>query len=168
MNHFASISFLLYIISFININIPAQQNSYTFNDSIDFELIIPTFLGNYQRNFYGDSAPEKLNIHWKLNLGQGRTIISRKAGEKVWAGAGWTGQPLLVREGDSLYLVQGAYDHNLKKINANSGQIVWQYKYDDVIKGTGTIWYNKSAELPENSLVILQGSRLGIGNYLDA
>src|SRR3989304_425151 len=117
MNHFASISFLLYIISFININIPAQQNSYTFNDSIDFELIIPTFLGNYQRNFYGDTAPEKLNIHWKLNLGQGRTIISRKAGEKVWAGAGWTGQPLLVREGGSLYLVQGAYHHHLKKIN---------------------------------------------------
>ncbi|MBN2520332.1 MAG: hypothetical protein JXB17_07510, partial [Bacteroidales bacterium] len=136
--------------------------------SDDIEILIPTFLGNYQRNFYGDSTPEKLNIHWKLYLGQGKTVISRKIGEKIWAGAGWTGQPLLVKESSRLYLIQGAYDHNLKKIDAENGSIVWQYRFDDVIKGTGTIWHNFNADNYNNSVVILQGSRLGNGNYLDS
>ena len=62
------------------------------------------------------------------------------------SGAGWTGQPLLYKEDDSLYLIQGAYDHHLKKINARNGELIWQYKFDDVVKGTGTIWHNKKAK----------------------
>ena len=130
--------------------------------------IIQTFLGNWERNYYGENAPDKLNVIWKLYLGKGETVISRKAGSKIWAGAGWTGQPLLVNENGNLYLIQGAYDHNLKKINAETGELVWQYKFDDVIKGTGTIWVNKNSDKPENELVILQGSRLGVGNFLDS
>ena len=80
------------------------------------ELINPTFLGNEQRNYYGDNAPDSLNIIWKHYLGKGKTTISRNLGERLWAGAGWTGQPLLYKEDDSLYLIQGAYDHHLKKI----------------------------------------------------
>lgn len=133
----------------------------------DYELIIPTFLGNWQRNYYGNLAPDTLVEHWKLYLGKGKTIISRKLGEREWAGAGWTGQPLLIREDTSLMIVQGAYDHNLKKINASNGKIVWQYEFDDVVKGTGTIWEDPSYSSGMNKLVILQGSRLGYGNYLD-
>lgn len=129
--------------------------------------IIPTFLGNWERNYYGENAPDTLSIVWKHYLGKGETVISRRIGTKLWAGAGWTGQPLLVKEKGSLYLIQGAYDHNLKKINAESGELIWQYQFDDVIKGTGTIWVNNSADEPENRIVILQGSRLGVGNYLD-
>ncbi|MBN2349681.1 MAG: hypothetical protein JXJ22_12615 [Bacteroidales bacterium] len=129
--------------------------------------VIPTFLGNEQRNYYGNEAPSELNIIWKLYLGKGETIISRKLGSRIWAGAGWTGQPLLVEEDTALFIIQGAYDHNLKKINAQNGKLVWQYKYDDVIKGTGTLWDNIYSGDLKNRLVILQGSRLGVGNYLD-
>lgn len=129
--------------------------------------IIQTFLGNWQRNYYGENAPDTLGLVWKHYLGKGETVISRRIGTKLWAGAGWTGQPLLVKEKDSLYLIQGAYDHHLKKINAETGELIWQYQFDDVIKGTGTIWVNHHADEPKNRIVILQGSRLGVGNYLD-
>jgi outer membrane protein assembly factor BamB len=130
--------------------------------------IIKTFLGNWERNYYGENAPNTINVVWKLYLGKGETVISRKSGSRIWAGAGWTGQPLLVSEKGTLYLIQGAYDHNLKKIDAETGKVIWQYEFDDVIKGTGTIWVNKNADKPENSLVIMQGSRLGVGNFLDS
>ena len=102
-------------------------------------MLIPTFLGNEQRNYYGNEAPSRLDVIWKLYLGEGETVISRKAGSKKWKGAGWTGQPLLVSEDSLLFLIQGAYDHNLKKINAATGEIVWEYKFDDVVKGTETM-----------------------------
>lgn len=136
-------------------------------DSTTLKVIIPTFLGNEKRNYYGDLAPSNLKLNWKLYLGKGKTVISRKLGSRIWSGAGWTGQPLLVQEDTSLYIIQGAYDHHLKKINAANGKIVWQYPFDDVVKGTGTIWNNIKSKNSDNRLVILQGSRLGVGNYLD-
>ncbi len=132
-----------------------------------YKLINQTFLGNFERNYYGNEAPDTLNVLWKLYLGKGKTTISRNLGEREWAGAGWTGQPLLVEEDTNLYIIQGAYDHNLKKIDASNGKILWQYKYNDVIKGTGTIWEDPLNNDPDNKLVILQGSRLGYGKYLD-
>jgi outer membrane protein assembly factor BamB len=132
-----------------------------------FKLINPTFLGNFERNYYGNEAPDTLAVKWKIYLGKGKTTISRKRGDVEWAGAGWTGQPLLVKEDTTLFIIQGAYDHNLKKFNAQNGNIVWQYKFDDVVKGTGTIWVSPDSSETENKLVILQGSRLGYGKYLD-
>ncbi len=148
-------------------SVEAFQDSSFVADTLTYP-IIQTFLGNWQRNFYGKNAPDKLDLVWKHYLGKGETVISRKVGSKIWAGAGWTGQPLLVKEKGNLYLIQGAYDHHLKKINAETGELIWQYEFDDVIKGTGTIWVNNNPDKPENSLVILQGSRLGVGNYLDS
>ncbi len=132
------------------------------------EVIIGSFLGNEQRNYYGSEPPENLKVNWKFYLGKGKTVISRSKGEREWAGAGWTGQPLLVREHLEYYLIQGAYDHHLRKIRARDGKEVWKYAFDDVIKGTGTLWHQPEYAEPENSLVILQGSRLGVGNYLDS
>ncbi|XOV68134.1 MAG: PQQ-binding-like beta-propeller repeat protein [Fluviicola sp.] len=130
------------------------------------EIINGTFLGNDQRNYYGDSIGNELTELWKLHLGTGTTVLADGAVE--WSGAGWTGQPLIVREHDKKYLLLGCYDHNLKKIEAATGSLVWSYEYDDVIKGTGSIWNNKEAESPEERLVILQGSRLGNQNSLSA
>ncbi|MFC2116059.1 PQQ-binding-like beta-propeller repeat protein [Bacteroidota bacterium] len=131
------------------------------------KVIIGTFLGNEQRNYYGNEAPDTLEVIWKHYLGKGETVISRNLGSRIWAGAGWTGQPLLVEEKGELYLIQGAYDHKLKKIRAINGELVWEYAFDDVVKGTGSIWKNPGSEKPEERLVILQGSRLGVGNFLD-
>lgn len=138
----------------------AQKN----NENI--ELIIPTFLGNWQRNYYGNEAPTKLKTIWRTYLGKGKTVISKKIGEKEWAGTGWTGQPLIVKENNNLFLILGCYDHHLKKINAHNGKIVWQYLFDDVIKGTGTIWENKNAVGDKDKYVVLQGSRRGLKNDL--
>jgi len=129
------------------------------------EVYISTFLGNAQRNYYGNEAPNKLDIIWKMYLGEG--ISPAYGTDKVWAGAGWTGQPLLVRENDELYLIQGAFDYHLKKIKAQTGELVWQYKFEDILKGTGTIWENKNTNDPETKFVIMQGSRLGFWNTLD-
>jgi len=138
-----------------------------FNGAVpETEVIIGTFLGDWHRNYYGDHAPEKLDVIWRTFLGKGKTIISKKIGEKEWAGSGWTGQPLLVRENGKLRLFQGAFDHHLKKIDAETGKIIWQYAFDDVIKGTGTIWVNSKAENPAEHMVILQGSRRGLDKDL--
>ena len=133
-------------------------------DSI--EIINGTFLGNDQRNYYGDSVGAELTELWKLHLGTGTTNLAD--GPVEWSGAGWTGQPLVVREHDKKFLLLGCYDHNLKKIDAATGELVWSYEYDDVIKGTGSVWHNEKAESPEDRLVILQGSRLGNQNSLSA
>ena len=137
-------------------------------DTVHVKVINATFLGNDQRNYYGNEAPSKQQVIWKHWLGKGITIISRKIGSKTWAGAGWTGQPLLVQQDSSLFLILGVYDHHLKKIRADSGKLVWQYAFDDVVKATGTLWENPRSRDLKNRLVIIQGSRLGTNHYLDA
>jgi outer membrane protein assembly factor BamB len=130
-------------------------------DSVTF--IIPTFLGNHTRNYYGNEAPEKLDVIWKTNLGGGPTVMPNKAKDTViMYGAGWTGQPILVEEGKELYIIQGAFDYNLRKINAQTGKVVWKYKYDDVIKSSGCIWANPNKDEDDpDKYVIFQGSRRG-------
>jgi outer membrane protein assembly factor BamB len=122
-----------------------------------------TYLGNEKRNYYGDSLPDSLGVVWRCWLGKGTTVVSSEKGEEEWYGAGWTGQPLLVREGKRLMLLQGAFDHRLKKIDASSGQVIWEYLFDDVIKGTGTLWANAAATDTLNRLMVMQGSRAGCG-----
>jgi outer membrane protein assembly factor BamB len=163
---------LLFVFTFLYIIESISQNSIELSDSVrftpDYEVLSGTFRGNSGRNFYGKDAPSRLDVLWKFHLGEGETVISRRLGSRIWAGAGWTGQPLLVREGADTFLIQGAYDHKLHKINISNGKEKWSYMFDDVVKGTGTIWQDTKAKKPENSLVILQGSRLGVGNYLDS
>jgi len=87
------------------------------------EVLIPTFRGNVERNYYGTGSIDNLETVWEFNLGEGETVISRKLGSRKWKGAGWTGQPLLVKEGRDTFLIQGAYDHHLRKINASNTSI---------------------------------------------
>ncbi|MEA3450563.1 MAG: PQQ-binding-like beta-propeller repeat protein [Bacteroidota bacterium] len=126
-------------------------------DSIN--IIISTFLGNEQRNFYGDSLPDRLDTIWRFYLGEGLSPAYGK--DKIWKGAGWTGQPLLVNENGQLFVIQGAYDYGIHKIDALTGKQKWEYKFDDILKGTATIWINKNAQKIENRYVIIQGSRKG-------
>ena len=128
-----------------------------------YKMIVPTFLGNDTRNYYGNEAPDKLDVIWKTNLGCGLTIIPNANQDAVqMCGAGWTGQPLLVEDDGKLYIIQGAYDYNLRKIEAETGTVVWTYAFDDVIKGTGCIWVNPNkADNDPNKIVIFQGSRRG-------
>lgn len=130
---------------------------------LELELLNASFLHNSTRNYYGDSAPSQLSILWKHKLGHGTTKVGAEL--KIWKGAGWTGQPLLVAVNGKKYLMQGAYDHHLKQIDAQTGTLVWQYQYDDAIKGTGTLWLNREADSLKHFCVILQGSRAGKSIY---
>lgn len=134
------------------------------NDSIN--CISGTYLGNFHRNFYGNNAPDNLNENWKIFLGHGQTVVSAKEGKKSWYGAGWTGQPLIISENNKYYLIQGAFDHKLKKISLDNHSIIWEYEFDDVIKGTGTFWVNPENVNSEEKYVIFQGSRKGTNSRL--
>ncbi len=127
-------------------------------------LINSTYLGNARRCFYGNYAPDNLDINWRFYLGKGTTNTGLES--KEWAGAGWTGQPLMIKYADTIYLIQGAYDHHLRKIRATDGKQINKFLFDDVIKGTGTIWENKHAKSTKKRFFILQGSRLGIKKKL--
>lgn len=138
----------------------------TVTENVDSIYIFSgTFLGNESRNYYGDSLPDQLSVIWKFEIGGGETNPTGKELE-VWKGAGWTGQPLIIEEKGSPFLLQGCYDHTLKKINAITGTLIWEYKYDDVLKGTGTIWIDPRSEDPDNRILILQGARIGLQNNL--
>lgn len=132
-------------------------------DSI--EIFMSTFLGNSTRNFYGDSIPSSLDVLWKFEIGGGETNPTGKEIE-IWRGAGWTGEPLIVKENGKPFLIQGCYDHTLKKMNAITGELIWSYSYDDVLKGTGTIWIDPHPDDPLNRILILQGARIGLNNNL--
>lgn len=146
-------------------SISPYKGSFISSDSSSYniEILNASFLHNPSRNYYGNEAPSNLDILWKHDLGFGITKVGQE--EKTWKGAGWTGQPLMVIENEKKYLIQGAFDHNLKKIDAETGKLVWQYTFDDVIKGTGSLWINHNADSLKNFCIILQGSRAGKSTY---
>jgi len=131
------------------------------------DILVGTYLGNAQRHFYGNHAPDTLNLIWKTYIGHGETTISRRAGTRTWYGSGWTGQPLIVNENDRIFLLHGALDHHLRKIEAATGEVIWKYRFDDVIKGTGSLWQNPAPDTQNCEIVIIQGSRLGAGRFID-
>lgn len=137
----------------------AEQAAAITDPRAEVELLIPTFLGNQGRRFYGRGIPQGLTVQRKFFLGSGRTRIGRKL--DLWSGAGWTGQCTLVRDRGRDYLLIGAFDHHLRKIDLQTWQEVWRYKFDDVLKGTATVYLDPSAP-PLNQVVILQGSRQGV------
>lgn len=129
----------------------------------DFDGIkIASFLGGALRRSYGvGPAPSRLGIVWKVRLGSGQT--QRKGDNRLvwWAGSGWTGQCTVVRDGGRDYLLIGGYDHNLHKIDARTGKVVWQYRFDDVIKSTNTVIANPDPTSDADRLMVVAGSRRG-------
>lgn len=120
--------------------------------------MVGTYLGDGQRNYYGNVAPSKLRVHWKTHLGSASTRVGRAV--KKWSGTGWTGQPLVIREGAETYLIIGALSHKIKKINARNGKVVWSTDVGDAIKGTPT-FVDTGDSKAENRYVLITGSRMG-------
>ncbi|MCQ2975290.1 MAG: hypothetical protein MJ211_10850 [Bacteroidales bacterium] len=163
--------YICFIIScaliFCTTNIFAQdcvKNSFTKEQqklmkSDGIQPISISFLGGNSRNFYGFDLPDKLDTLWKIELGEG---MSPAYGyDKIWKGAGWTGQPLIINEKGKTYLIQGAFDYSIRKIEAETGKVVWRTVFDDILKATGTFCVNRFAKDIENRYIIIQGSRKG-------
>jgi len=133
------------------------------------QIIIQSFLGNEKRNYYGENPPSKLDIIWKTFIGGSKTNMPvRNGGTNIHYGAGWTGQPLLIKEKNKLFLFQGSYDHNVRKIDAETGEVIWKFDCGDAVKGTGSLWLNTKAKNENEKLVLIQGSRQGVNVSLRA
>lgn len=130
--------------------------------SAQIKPLVGTYLGDNQRNFYGNQAPSKLRVKWKTYLGSGRTMFGTKD-VRTWKGAGWTGQPLVIQEGAELYLIQGTLSHHVKKIRARDGKVIWSTSVGDVIKGTPTFIDVGGPAATRYTLIV--GSRSGFGQH---
>ena len=124
--------------------------------------LVGTYLGDNQRNFYGNLAPSKLNVKWRVPLGSGKTMFGT-SDVRTWKGAGWTGQALVIEERGELYLIQGTLSHHVKKIRARDGKIIWSTSVGDVIKGTPT--FIDVGGPVETRYTLIVGSRSGFGQH---
>jgi outer membrane protein assembly factor BamB len=126
---------------------------------------VATYLGDETRRFYGiGPVPETLHVIWKCRIGSGKTAgTATVKGGTTWSGTGWTGQCTIIRDGGKLYLMSGGFDHGLRKIDAETGEVVWRYEFPDVIKGTNSIWVDPKAKSEKDRIVVIAGSRRGFG-----
>jgi outer membrane protein assembly factor BamB len=131
---------------------------------------LSTFLGSPYRDFYGlGPVPAKLDVLWSVEVGSGQTSDPFKDDAPVsWSGTGWTGQPALVRDGGRDYLLIGGYDHGLRKIDARSGEVVWRHEFDDVIKGSPSVFENPRPNGKADRYIVIGGSRRGFPLPLDS
>ena len=123
---------------------------------------VSTFLGDETRRVYGlGPPPESLHLIWKTSIGGGMTSPVGKGPNEPWSGSGWTGQPAIVRDGGKLYLLWGAFDRKLHKIDLKTGKIVWEYPFDDIIKSSPTVIEDPDPKNESDKYLVLAGSRRG-------
>lgn len=130
--------------------------------SAQIKPLVGTYLGDNQRNYYGNQAPSKLRVKWRTPLGSGKTMFGT-SDVRTWKGAGWTGQPLVIQEGAEIYLIQGTLSHHVKKIRARDGKVIWSTSVGDVIKGTPTFVDVGGPAATRYTLIV--GSRSGFGQH---
>jgi len=130
--------------------------------SAQIKPLVATYLGDNERNYYGNLAPSKLRVKWKTPLGSGKTTFGL-SDIRTWKGVGWTGQPLVIQEGNEIYLIQGTLSHHVKKIRARDGAVIWSTSVGDVIKGTPT--FIDVGGPAETRYTLIVGSRSGFGQH---
>ena len=130
---------------------------------------VGTFLGNYGRRFYGlGPAPSRLDVLWRVKLGSGWSSGKLDSDPpSKWAGSGWTGQPNVVVDGGKTYVLAGSYGYKLRRIDAQTGEVVWAYRYDDIIKGSPSVFQNPSPTGADDKYIVVAGSRRGYPYKLD-
>jgi outer membrane protein assembly factor BamB len=130
---------------------------------------VGTFLGNYGRRFYGlGPAPKHLDVLWKVKLGAGWSSGKYDTDPPdKWTGSGWTGQPGIVVDGGKTYVLAASYEYKLRRIDAKTGEVVWAYQYDDIIKSSPSVFQNPSPTGPDDKYIVVAGSRRGYPHELD-
>ena len=162
-----SLSFFifLFILAFFLIFLPLRKESSPSSLPSSPISLVPTYLGNEARRFYGRGAVDRLEEITNMYLGKGETWIR---GRKIsWRGIGWTGQPILISSRGTNYLIIGSGDGRLRKFNLKNFSTEWSYAYPDVIKGTATFCHLQDLDSKlssEEKWVVVQGSRSGLRN----
>jgi outer membrane protein assembly factor BamB len=130
---------------------------------------VGTFLGNYGRRFYGlGPVPKHLDLLWKVALGSNWSSGKYdKDKPSKWSGSGWTGQPGIVVDGGKPYVIASSYSYNLRRIDATTGEVVWAYKFDDIIKSSPSVFLNPSPTGPDDKYIVVAGSRRGYPLKID-
>ena len=130
---------------------------------------VGTFLGDYGRRFYGlGPAPKRLDVLWKVKLGSGMSSGKYDSDPPSrWAGSGWTGQPSVVVDGGRAFVIASGYDYRLRRIDAQTGEVVWAYKFDDIIKSSPSVFENPSPTGKDDRYIVVAGSRRGYPLKLD-
>ncbi|MDI6901778.1 MAG: PQQ-binding-like beta-propeller repeat protein [Anaerosomatales bacterium] len=144
------------VLETVTVTLPAPLGPDPYADGIK----VATFLGDHTRAYYGEPpVPERLELIWRARIGGGTTggTASSNGGMVTWYGTGWTGQPALVRVDGRLQVVIGGFDHNLRRIDAETGDTIWTYEMDDVIKGSPTVFTMPGT----GKLAVVCGSRRG-------
>ncbi|OGS23664.1 MAG: hypothetical protein A2297_05940 [Elusimicrobia bacterium RIFOXYB2_FULL_48_7] len=153
---------LLFFLAVLNLkvcNICAQPGAGP-TSGYTVESKIPLFLGNECRRYYGKGpVPEKLRVLWKKHLETGETRVWGE--NKSYSGTGWPGQAVLVEENARLYVIFGGFDYKLRKLDALTGKTMWEYRFNNVIKGAPSIYINPKAVPPEEKCLVFCGSRRG-------
>jgi len=123
---------------------------------------VSTFLGDETRRLYGLGPPPKhLDLIWKTAIGSGMTSPVGQGPNVPWSGMGWTGQPAILRDDGKLYLMAGGFDRNMHKIELDSGRVIWEYAYDDIIKSSPTVIEDPHPKNEADKYLVLAGSRRG-------
>lgn len=89
------------------------------------------FRGNPTHTFYGTGPlRQRLELQWRVQMG--RFVTTLHGAPHVWAGTGWSGQP--VKWGERIFV--GAVDKSFYCFDARSGAVLWRHPADRMFKSS--------------------------------
>lgn len=97
------------------------------------------FRGNAHRTYYGEGpVPQSPRVLWRFpEEGPMRSSSSVGGESKVWAGTGWTGQPVVLENQGRVRVMFGAYDRAVHFLDAEDGsRFLPDLATGDIIKGS--------------------------------
>jgi outer membrane protein assembly factor BamB len=97
------------------------------------------FRGNGHRSYYGEGpVPRDPRVLWRFPEGRPMQSHSSEGGEsRLWAGTGWTGQPVVFERDGRVQVMFGAYDRAVHFIDGESGtRLLPDLVTGDIIKGS--------------------------------
>ncbi len=97
------------------------------------------FRGNARRSYYGEGpVPKAPRLLWRFPKDGPMSSPSSEGGEtRVWAGTGWTGQPVVLQAAEGPRVMFGAYDRAVHFLKGETGErFLPDLPTGDLIKGS--------------------------------
>lgn len=119
-----------------------------------------TFRGSPSRRYYGTGPiPQTPKVVWTYPgdstkmCGHSEVDKGEHAGDFLWCGSGWTGQPAVFEREGRTWVVFGAYDKKIHFVDWETGEdILPPFPLGDIIKGSVTVD-------PDGFPIVYSGSR---------